>query len=521
MNFRQKLPIPASRETSIARVPIAGLSAIAAKAIRHLAWLIPVFAGACAVGPDYRRPSPTAPERFLAIRGSPISLTPSDDARLSRWWRAFGDPILNRLIRQAFANNLDLKVALARVDQARAGRHIEFAQLFPHFGANATAARFVNPFPGLREGVSYNIFQLGFDAVWEIDAFGQQRRQIEAASANLELTGEQYRQALVTLAADVARAYIEYRSLEHQLAITRANVDAQAQTLELTETLLTVGVGTGTDVVRARAQVKDTQAEQPTLESQRIATQRQLEVLLGQEPGTLDQVLRQSAPVPVIEKPPILAVPAQAVRHRPDIRASERNLAAGSALYAASVAELYPKLSLPAFFGLRNTQLATLFRNAAISWAVGNFGLQAANTLATPILNFGQIRAQIDQAKGREREAYFTYQKTVLEAFREIETTLSQYLQAEIRRKSLAESVGNLRKAVELTRLRYEQGASSFLDVLEAQRVLFVEEIELARTESSVSTNLVAVHKALGGGWDTASLASAISQAQAGEDPTD
>lgn len=471
-----------------------------------------LFSG-CMVGPDYRQPEMDTPKAWQALASSRASLRSTDERDLSRWWQTFRDPTLNRLTREALASNKDLKIALARVEEARAGRRLEKSQLFPQFFANAAASRFDNPFPGLRPDVKYNIFQLGFDAIWEIDAFGQMRRQLEAASANLELAGEQYRQALVTLTADVARAYVEYRSLERQRAITVSNLETQQHTLELTETLFREGIGTRNDVVRAEAEVETTRAQLPALEAQQIALQHELEVLLGKQPGELRDWLQQPAPVPVVERPPILTAPARVIRHRPDIRAAERNLAANSALHAAAVAELYPKVSLPAFIGVRGTELATLFRQSALSYSIGSYGAQTANTLLVPLLNFGRIRAQIDQAKAREWQAYLDYEKTVLEALKEIETAFTRYLKEEIRRQSLAESVANLRQAVDLSRLRYEEGVASFLEVLDAQRSLYLTEIQLARSEAEVTTDLIAVYKALGGGWDGNSLPAAMSKA--------
>ncbi|MGX2039844.1 efflux transporter outer membrane subunit [Methylocaldum sp. MU1018] len=447
----------------------------------------------CAVGPDYREPEPAVPNRWQAGKDASADLKPVDPETLKTWWTSFGDARLNRLMDQALADNLDLKMALARIDQARAERRGTRAELFPTIDATAGAQRQDNPFPGLAPGIRYNLFELGFDALWEIDLFGRQRRRLEAASADLTAAREQYAQALVTLTADLARAYIEYRSIQNQLGITRANLDAQRHTLKLTEKLFNEGVGTRHDLVRARAQTEATESQIPALEAELTAVLRQMEVLVGQRPGALTADLEQGGAVPVAPGRAILASPAATIRHRPDLRSAERQLAAATAMQGAAIAELFPKLSLSAFLGLRNTDLENLFKSATFSYGT------AAN-LMQPLLNFGRIRAGIDLAEARQQEAYFAFEKAVLEALRETETALTRYLKEEVRRRMLARSVADLQESVRLSQLRYNVGVISFLDVLDAQRALYAAEIELARSEAGASTQLIAVYKALGGG---------------------
>ncbi|HYE37969.1 MAG TPA: efflux transporter outer membrane subunit [Methylocaldum sp.] len=447
----------------------------------------------CTMGPDYRKPVSAVPNRWQAGKDATADLKPIDPETLKTWWKSFGDARLDRLMDQALAGNLDLKMALARIDQARAVRRGTRAELFPSVDVAASAQRNDNPFPGLAPGIRYNLFELGFDALWEIDLFGRQRRRLEAASADLEAAGEQYAQALVTLTADLARSYIEYRSLQNQLGITRANLEAQRHTLKLTERLFDEGVGTRHDVVRARAQAETTAAQIPTLEGELTAVLRQLELLVGQRPGALGADLTEGGAVPMIPGRAILASPAATIRHRPDLRSAERQLAAATAMQGAAIAELFPKVSLSAFLGLRNTDLDALFKSAAFSYGT------AANLLQ-PLLNFGRVRAGIDLAEARQQEAYLAFEKAVLEALRETETALTRYLKEEVRRQTLARSVADLRESVRLSQLRYNVGVISFLDVLDAQRALYTAEIELARSEAGASTNLIAVYKALGGG---------------------
>jgi NodT family efflux transporter outer membrane factor (OMF) lipoprotein len=465
-------------------------------------WLF-VMAGlsGCAVGPDYRQPTPAIPDHWQAAQReidewpSPVALKPIDPETLRNWWKNFGDAQLDSLMDRALSDNLDVKIAVARIDQARADRRAIRAELFPSVDAAAGAQRQDNPFPGLAPDIKFNLFELGFDALWEIDLFGRLRRRLEAASADLAAVKEQYNQALVTLTADLARSYIEYRSFQNQLRITRANLAAQQTTQELTETLFKEGVGTRYDAVRARAQTENTRAQIPGLEGSLIAALRQLEVLVGQQPGTLVIELDEPGAVPMAPGRAILVSPAETLRHRPDLRIAERRLAAATAMQGAAIAELFPRLSLSAFLGLRNTELDALFRSAAFSYG-------ASASLLQPLINFGRIRAGIDLADARQQEAYLAFEKTVLEALQEMETAMTRYLKEEARRQALARAVTDLREAVRLSQLRFQVGTISFLDVLDTQRTLYAAEIELARSEEKASIDLIAVYKALGGGAD-------------------
>jgi NodT family efflux transporter outer membrane factor (OMF) lipoprotein len=449
----------------------------------------------CTVGPDYREAVPAAPNDWLADKEQ--GLKPIDPETLKNWWKSFGDARLDRLMERALSDNLDLKIAMTRIEQARAQRRAARAELFPRVDAKVGGQRNDNPLPGLAPGIRYNLFELGFDALWEADLFGRLQRRLEASSADLDAARADYGQALVILTSELARSYVEYRSLQNQLRITLANLDAQQNTQRLTEMQYREGAGTRHDSVRARAQTENTRAQIPALKSGIIAELRQLEVLIGRQPGTLAADLGEPDGVPIAPGQELLASPAETIRHRPDLRIAERQLAAATALQGAAIAELFPKISLSAFLGLRNTDIEGLFKSAAFSYST------AANLLQ-PLLNFGRIQAGIDLAKAQQREAYLAYDKAVLEALRETETALTRYLNEEIRRQTLTRSVADQRESVRLSQLRYHEGVISFLDVLDSQRALFVAEIELARSEAQASTNLIAVYKALGGGADAA-----------------
>lgn len=445
----------------------------------------------CTMGPDYHEVIPSVPSHWQAE--SNTNLKQATIENLKNWWKSFGDIQLNQLMDKALAGNLDIKIALTRIDKARAERRGTRAELFPTVNITTGGQRNENPFPGLAPGIKYNMFELGFDALWEIDVFGRQQRRLEAVSAELDAAGEQYRQSLVTLTAELARSYINYRSLQNQLGITHSNLESQRHTLALIKKLFNEGVKARHDVVRARAQTESTAAQIPALEAHLIATLRQLEVLVGQNPGMLSSELNHVSAVPLASGRGILATPADTIRRRPDIHIAERQLAAATAMQGAAIAELFPKISLSAFVGLRNTDVESLFKSAAFSYGT------LAN-LVQPLLNFGRIQAGIDLADAKQKEAYLTYQKAVLDALAETETALTAYLKEEIRRQTLSSAVVDLQESVRLSQLRYQEGVISFLDVLDAQRVLYIAEMELARSQAATSTNLIAVYKALGGG---------------------
>lgn len=454
-----------------------------------------VCLSACRVGPDYRAPDPVLPDRWSASRDPSNALRPIAVEHLKDWWKTFKDPRLDQLMERARQRNLDLRIAFARIGQARAERLASRANLLPRIGAAGVVSRFDNVIPrqpGSGSATAIDFFRTGFDALWEIDVFGRLHRKLEAATANTGGATEDYRQAWVILTAELARAYTDYRNLQNQLRITQANLASQEHTLKLTEQLYREGAGTRYDVARARAQTESTDARIPQLEQDLSAVQHQLELLIGEKPGALKVTLAEWGEVPDASARELLTTPADTLRLRPDVRSAERSLAAATATQGAAFAELFPKISIAAIAGFQNSDLENLFRSTAFSWASGSAIMQ-------PIFNFGRIRAGIDLADARQQEAYLTYEKTVLEALRENETAMTQFLKEDQRRKKLADSVADLRESVRLADLRYREGISTFLDVLDAQRILYLEELELAQSRARTTTYLIALYKAMGG----------------------
>lgn len=455
------------------------------------------FAG-CSVGPDYQPPEVQWPDTWRSLDTASKTLGATDRTvpkpDLSKWWKSFNDPLLDRMLELAFTDNLSLKMALTRIEQARAEWRANRSALFPKVGVNAVAAGVDNFLTRSIQSTGTGAFFLtGFDALWEIDLFGRLHRKLESAEAHVTVSVEDYKQTWIVLASEVARVYTLYRKLQLQERITLSNLEVQKKSLALTQSLFEEGVGDRFDVERAAAEVEQTASTLPQLQGQRADMQFQLEVLLGMKPGGLQIRLMQEGAIPFAGTSGVLLTrPSDTLRWRPDVLASERKLAAATALQGAAIAELFPKVSIAAFAGLQNTDLESLFRSAAFSWASGSAVMQ-------PIFNFGRIRAGIDLADARQQEALLAYEALLLRSFQETESAMTQWLKEMKRYASLEKSVEHLRIALSLADLRYREGVSTFLDVLDAQRVLYSEELALADSRAMTTLYLIALYKALGG----------------------
>lgn len=454
----------------------------------------------CAVGPDYVAPAIHWPAQWQSAGDTGSQSITEKAPVLDRWWQHFHDPLLNRLLELARTDNPGLGIAYARIDQARAEWRANRADLFPRAGANVAALGTDNFLTRSMQSQSQSqsqgvgaLFLTGFDAIWEIDLFGRLHRKLEAADAHTAQSMEAYRQEWVVLAAEIARVYTQYRNIQAQERITQSNLEVQQKTLALTHSLFEEGVGNRFDVERAAAEVDGTAAALPLLQGQLAGLEFQLEQLLGMKPGGLHVRLAQPAAVPFAEAPELLlSRPSETLRLRPDILAAEKRLMAATATQGAALAELFPKVSIAAFAGFQNSDLENLFRSTAFSWASGSAIMQ-------PVFNFGRIRAGIDLADARQREALLAYEESVLRALQEAETAMAQWLKEAQRCRKLEQSVQHLQEALTLADLRYQEGVSAFLDVLDAQRILYVEEVELAETRARTTLYLIALYKALGG----------------------
>lgn len=476
--------------------------------LRPLILLCLAIVSSCTVGPVYRPPAPALPATWSEAEDSGVSTQPAQSAQLAQWWTAFQDPLLTTLMRRAAEVNLDVRLAVARVREVRAARGIVAAERQPQgntsaaYSRNRSSANAV-PIP-TRDS---DLFQLGFDARWELDIFGGARRALEAAEADIEAALAERQAILVSLAGEVARQYLELRDAQAQLAITRTNLAAQHETLELSQVRFQAGLSSDLDVVRAEAQVATTLSHIPTLEVHLRQGMHHLAVLLGQEPGVLATELAAAAPIP---SPPLVVavgLPATLLQRRPDLRRAERDLAAATARIGVATAELYPRLTLSGTLGQQSLHLTDLPLPGSQFWSLGP-------SLRWPIFDAGRIRATIQVYDARQEQALVRYEKTLLTALEDVENALVAYGQEQTRQRALSIAVEANRRAVAVATELYTKGLADFLNVLDAQRALLAAESQLMQSTTALSVQVVTLYKALGGGWepeaDTAAQRAAV-----------
>lgn len=477
-----------------------------------------ILGTACTVGPDFVAPKSETPPQWAHAAppqkgaGAAISVAPTNDA----WWQSFGDPELSSLIARAGAANLDLKEAALRIAEARLQEKVTAAGELPTLDANASYAStrystktaqgsLFGAFGSLKGPPGfkypsfpnpYDQFQTGFDASWEPDLFGGLKRSEEAGAAETQAAVEQRNAALVSLEAEIARAYMDLRGAQLRLSITADNIKTERETLALTRERQNAKLGTELDVDNAAAQVAATQSQLPLLDSEIDSDINQLSLLLAREPGALKSELEtpRAVPAPPPEIP--IGLPGNLARRRPDIRVAEANLHAATARVGVAVAQLYPKVTFNASIGTQSEQFPQL-----ASWASRFF--QIGPSIDIPIFEGGKLRATVHLQETQEKEAAVDYARTVLAAVHDVDNALVAYSAEQQRRRSLLATESENRRALALARQRYRNGITTFLDVLDAQRTLLQTQLTLADSTQSVSTDLVALYKALGGGWQT------------------
>jgi len=463
-----------------------------------------IAAAGCMVGPDYKRPETKVPEAWngqeVVTKDTP-SKTTSDPAALAEWWQAFNDPSLSALVEMAIRANLDLRLAEARIRQARAARGVAGAPLWPEVDASALYQRS----QGSSEvsgggaiataGALKNLWQAGLDATWEVDIFGGTRRNLEATGADLRAAVEDRRDVLITLVGDVGNNYINLRGFQEQIDIARKNLVAQKHNANIIQKRHDAGFVGGLDVANARAQVATTAATIPVFESSARAAIYSLGVLLGREPAALEKDLAKASPIPPTPLEIPVGLPSELLRRRPDIRRAEAQLHAATARIGVATADLFPKFNLAGSFGLSASDVTRLGNWTSNFWSWGP-------SVTWPIFAGGRIYWNIKVQNALQEQALLTYEKAVLTALKDVETALVAYAKEQEHRKALSEAVRNNRKAVELAMTLYLAGKSDFLNVIIAQRSLFTTEDALAQSIRTMDTNLIALYKALGGGWE-------------------
>lgn len=461
----------------------------------------------CAAGPDYRKPEFNLPAAWRGLTGA--SAAPGETALTARpaelvsWWKNFDDPLLSSLVERALLSNLDLRQAEARIRQARASEGIAAAALWPQVDANGSFTRsgqgetaFTESGPAaVSSGGVGNLFQAGLDAAWELDFFGGARRGVEAAQADLQAAREDRRDVLITLVSDVAVNYADLRQYQMQIEIAKKNLKAQRHTADITRKRYEAGFVGGLDVANAQAQAATTAAQIPVLETAARAAIYNIGVLLGREPAALSRELATEEPIPPTPPEIPLGLPSDLLRRRPDIRRAEAQLHAATARIGVATADLFPKFSLTGSFGFASTDVTQL-----ANWSSRFYSFGPA--VSWPIFDAGRIRWNIAVQNATQEEALLAYEKAILTALKDVETALISYTKELEHNKALSEAVANNRRAVELSRTLYVEGRTDFLNVLNAQRSLFVSEDALAQSTNALTTDLIALYKALGGGWE-------------------
>ncbi|HXX94801.1 MAG TPA: efflux transporter outer membrane subunit [Planctomycetota bacterium] len=448
----------------------------------------------CLVGPDYERPATSMPAKWTGLDGTPVKSSPQAGApEVESWWIQFRDPILTGLIQRANSANLSLAQAQAVVRQARAARVIAASGLYPSvdLGASGTRSRTASPVSGPSTG---NFFQAGFDAAWEIDVFGGLRRGVEAAQAQIESAYFNREATRTLIDAEVATTYFVLRGAQRQLEVARKNLEAQEQTLKVIQDKFNAGFVALLDLANAKVQVGQTASQIPAYDALLRTSIYAISVLLGQEPSALLEELLPVQGFPVLPGQIPVGLPSDLLRRRPDLRKAEADLHAATANVGVAVAGQYPTFSLTGSIGQQSSTLSTLLKRASNVWSFG-----PAATL--PLFAGGKLEATVEQAEAITEQALIGYRAAVLTALQDVETALVNFTREQERRESLAEASVAGQQAVTSALDLYGAGRTDFLNVLTAQAQLYATQSSLAQSEANIGMDLVALYKALGGGW--------------------
>ena len=461
-----------------------------------LSFLCAATLSACAVGPDYKTPATDAGQTFANAAQAEFSEQGVEVA----WWKLFADKDLTELVSQAVQHNRNLQAARANLREARALYLDAGLNLAPTVTSHANYTEQKRSIGALNNRNfaprELKLYNAGFDAFWEIDIFGRVRRNVEASSDEVEAQEASLRDLGVSLIAEVARNYFELRGLQNQLSVAKKNAANQAQTLEITRVRFEAGRGTELDTSRAAAQLDATLATVPPLDNAIHQAMHRLGVLTGQLPGALNTKLSKPAPLPRIPKTINIGRPAELLRRRPDIRIAERSLAAATARIGVATADLFPRVT---FVGTLSLEAATL---SAVGGA-GSDTYSVGPRISWAALDLGRVYARIKASDARAEASLAQYEQTVLSALEETENALVNYNRERSRRELLASAAKAGERAHELAQLRFAEGVSDFLTVLDAQLRLLQDQDRLAQSETAAATALVALYKALGGGWES------------------
>jgi outer membrane protein, multidrug efflux system len=456
---------------------------------------------ACAVGPDYRRPEVATSDQFVGVDTAQFST-----ADVERdFWKAFNDEQLNEIIERALVANHDIRIATARLREARALRGEAKLDFAPTVQGSAgytkarASERQIAPAPNADR--EQDFYDSGFDAFWELDFFGRVRREVEASSAQVQSAEAGVYATQVSVTAEVARNYFELRGAQQQLAVARRNADNQGETVRITTARLDAGRGTQLDSSRAQAQLSATLATIPDLEAGVTRSMLRLGVLTGQAPEALLPQLSAARALPTLPVAHDIGTPELLLRRRPDIRVAERNLAAATAEIGVAVGDLFPRITFLGRWGFDAVNRGDLGESGSESYSFGP-------SISWAAFDLGRVRQKVKQREAATDRALATYEQTVLQALEETDASLTTYSKAIVKQQHLQDSAAASLEASKLARARYENGVADFLTVLDAERTSLAAEDQLARSETQTATALLATYKALGGGFRPLTTAS-------------
>ena len=457
-----------------------------------------LVSGCAMVGPNYSRPGTEVNQNWLDAQDQRLNTGPLE---CRTWWQLFQDPILDRLIETAYRENLNLRVAGVRVLEARAQLGAVVGQLYPQNQQFTGELENIKSSKRVPEALNYTVAALGVTASWEIDFWGKFRRAVESADAGLMNSVANYDSILVSLTGNAATLYVTIRTLERRLIIAHSNVETQQKSLQIARYRFEGGTTSRRDVEQARTLLASTEATVPALQIQLTQAKDALSVLLGMPPSLLaEQLQGRDAEIPAPPAQVVVGIPVDLLRRRPDIRQAEYNAMAQCAQIGVSKAQLYPALSLLGTFGFQSSTFNGYSLGDMFLWS--SRASSVGPSVTWNIFNYGQLTNLVRVQDARFQELLVTYQNTVLSAQQDVEDNLAGFLRSEEQARSLKESADAARSSLDLAVIQYRDGITDFTTVLTAQQQLLSAEDSLASALGNISTYLVGVYRALGGGWE-------------------
>ena len=457
--------------------------------------------GCTSLGPDFVKPE-VGEDHIWLEENKDISSAPQDQAE---WWKIFNDPVLNVLIGKAYNQNLPLQIAGLRIFEARAQLGIATGLQYPQtqlVGGSATADRLSENGPNFEQQFDsrFTNYQTGFDAAWELDFWGRYRRGIESADTSLAATVADYDNALVSLTAEVARVYVNIRILEERLKIANENIELQKKSLRIATVRFNNGATTELDMQQAKTNLASTQVRVPVLIRQLRQAGNALSILMGMPPAVLTGILGESGVIPIAPEQIAVGIPTELLRRRPDVRQAEMQAASQSALIGVAETELYPRFTLLGSIGFQaidtgGSSASNLFNSDSLGYSVGP-------AFSWNILNYGRLRNNVRVQDARYQQTIVSYQNTVLTAYQEVEDAMVGIIQAREESRIRADGAQAAKRSTAIANVQYREGAIDFQRVIDSERSLALQQDLWTQARGDISLNIIAMYKALGGGWE-------------------